>query len=188
MTNKALQDFYKEIHGDLKPIKNGHCFTIKEQESKSTVKEIAFNFKHSQDVILLQQKAGNCLAIKNLFQEKTNLDSCDFIVLICKNREIKIFFCEIKSSINKENCNKAMKQINSSKIFFRYLHDNYLEHFGIKNFDIFLENAENIYIYPASISQKKLTSASQNRLQFKTISIDSGGKATIVNAYEFFGV
>ncbi|MBX7490747.1 hypothetical protein [Helicobacter turcicus] len=186
ITNKVLQDFYEKIHKDLKPAKNGNCFVIKEQESKSAIKQISLAFKNSQDVILLQQKAGECPAITNLFQEKPILNSCDFIVLMCKNKDLHILFCEIKSSNNEENRKKALKQIVSSKIFLEYLYKNYLEHFETKNFKIPLEKAKNIYIYPASIPQKKATFASQN-LIFKTLEIDSKGVATIKNAYEFFG-
>ncbi|RDU59692.1 hypothetical protein [Helicobacter sp. MIT 14-3879] len=117
------------------------------------------------------------------------MNSCDFIVLICKNKGLYIFFCEMKSSNNKENREKVLKQINSSKIFFEYLYKNYLEHFKPKDFEISVENGEYIYIYPASTSQKNPTSASgRNRLKFKKIEINSNGNAAENDIYHFFGV
>lgn len=100
-----------------------------------------------------------------------------------------IFFCEIKSSNSQKNHKKALKQINSSKIFFEYLYKNYLQHFEPKDFEISLENAKNIYIYPASNSQKNTTFASgKGNLKFKKVEMDLSGNVCIDDTYIFFGV
>lgn len=189
MTNKGLSNFRNIIHHSLKAKEKNGCLCVSEQEESSSIKEIYFSKGNADDVLIIQQDIKNCRPIENLFEGKARVNSCDFIVLICKNKGLHIFFCEIKSSNNKENCKKALKQINSSKIFFEYLYKNYLEHFETKDFEISVENSENIYIYPASNSQKNPTFApSKNRLIFKKIKIDSNGNTTENDIYHFFGV
>lgn len=191
MTNKSLSNFRSAIHHSLKAKEKNGCLCVSEQEESSSIKEIYFSKGNVDDVLIIQQdiKHNNCRPIENLFEKKTRVDSCDFIVLICKNKELHIFFCEIKSSNSQKNREKALKQINSSKIFFEYLYKNYKEHFKTDDFEILLENAEKIYIYPASTSQKNPTSGSSNNgLRIKKIKIDSNGNATENDIYHFFGV
>ncbi|TLE14181.1 hypothetical protein LS72_009075 [Helicobacter apodemus] len=150
-----------------------------------------FNKGNTDDILIIQQdiKHKNCRPIEKLFENKARVDSCDFIVLICKNKDSHIFFCEIKSSNSQKNREKALKQINSSKIFFEYLYKNYLEHFNPKDFEISVENSKNIYIYPASISQKNSTFGSdKNYLEFRTIKMDLNGNTYIDNICKFFKI
>ncbi|MCX2683443.1 hypothetical protein OQH60_06195 [Campylobacter sp. MIT 21-1685] len=187
MTIKDLKNFRNAIHRDLKispQNEKSSCFIVREEKKESAIQRIEFTFKNQDDVLIIRQEAEKCSAIKNLFETKPNLDSCDFIVLLCKNRNIKICFCEIKSSKSKENQEKALKQINSSKIFLEYLCKCYKEHFD-SAFEFSSEMTENIYIYPASNSQKNRTSSLGSNFKFKSIKIDNG-KAIIDNGYEFF--
>lgn len=189
MTNKSLSNFRSAIHHSLKAKEKNGCLCVSEQEESSSIKEIYFSKGNVDDVLIIQQDIKHCRPIENLFEEQARVNSCDFIVLICKNRGLHIFFCEIKSSNSQKNHEKALKQINSSKIFFEYLYKNYLEHFESKDFEISVENGENIYIYPASNSQKNPTFGSiKNRLKFKKIKIDSNGNAIENDIYHFFGV
>ena len=190
MTNKSLANFRNSIHHILKAKEKNGCLCVSEQDESSVIKDISFNKGNADDILIIQQdiKHNNCRPIENLFEKKTRVDSCDFIVLICKNGNLRIFFCEIKSSNNEENRKKALKQINSSKIFFEYLYKNYLEHFNSNNFEISIEKSKNIYIYPASNSPKKLTFGSKSELEFKKVEIDSSGNIHIDNIYKFFGV
>lgn len=188
MTNKSLSDFRNAIHYSLKAKEKNGCLCVSEQEKSSLIKEIYFSKGNIDDILIIQQDINNCRPIENLFEEKSRVNSCDFIVLICKNKGLHIFFCEIKSSNSQKNHEKALKQINSSKIFFEYLYKNYLEHFEPKDFEISVENGENIYIYPASNSQKNLTFGSgKNRLKFKTVKIISDGNTKEYDIYDFFG-
>lgn len=191
MTNKSLSNFRNSIHHSLRAKNKNGCLCVSEQEESSVIKDICFNKGNTDDILIIQQdvKHKNCSAIEKLFENKARVDSCDFIVLICKNKDLHIFFCEIKSSIGKESCEKALKQINSSKIFFEYLYKNYLEHFNPKDFEISVENSKNIYIYPASISQKNSTFGSdKNYLEFRTIKMDLKGNAYIDNICKFFKI
>lgn len=192
MTNKALQDFNKKIHPHLKPSKNGSVIIICEQEEKSVVKKICFHFKNYDDVVMIQQKRSGkkeCLGIKNLLQHKPTLESCDFIALICKNKVLKIYFCEIKSINSKEHREKAIKQIKNSRIFFEYLVKSYKECCEIENCEIDKGESYNLYIYPSTVSSKMPTHFSkENNLKFKKIHINDEGIANIENAYNFFDI
>lgn len=117
MTNSSLKDFKKALHHHLLPKNNGKNIQVKEMEKTSTIKSIDFYFQNQDDVLIIQQDPKKCEAIKNLFHEKELLESCDFIVLICKKSKMNIFFCEIKSSLSDQTQEKAMSQIESSKIF-----------------------------------------------------------------------
>jgi len=69
------------------------------------------------------------------------------------------------------------------------LYKNYLEHFNPKDFEISVENSKNIYIYPASISQKNSTFGSdKNYLEFRTIKMDLNGNTYIDNICKFFKI
>ncbi|EAL3917084.1 hypothetical protein ABV837_000105 [Campylobacter upsaliensis] len=189
MTNKSLSNFKDSIHHSLKTKEKNGCLCVREQEESSKIGDIYFNKGNNDDILIIQQDITKCRAIENLFEEKTRVDSCDFIVLICKNKNLHIFFCEIKSSNSQKNCEKALEQIDCSKIFFEYLYKNYKHHFKIDDFDISLENAKNIYIYPASISSKgKTFGSSKNVLKMKPIKINSGKNMIKNDIYHFFGV
>ncbi|MCH5323169.1 MAG: hypothetical protein J1E31_06340 [Helicobacter sp.] len=187
MTNKILSDFKKSIHHSLKAKEEKGYLCVSEQESKkSTIKNIYFGKGNTDDILIIRQNIEDCRPIENLFEGKTRIKSCDFIVFICKNRDLHIFFCEIKSSISKENCEKALRQIRGSKIFLEYLCQNYKEYFD-KDFEISLESAKNIYIYPASNPQKKPTFASKkNGLNFEKVKVDSNGNTIQNDIYNFF--
>lgn len=58
---------------------------------------------NKDDILIIRQDAKNCKATKNLFKNAAIIKSCDFIVLICKKCDLRIFFCEIKSSKTKES-------------------------------------------------------------------------------------
>lgn len=191
MTNKSLANFRDSIHHSLRAKNKNGCLCVSEQEESSVIKDIYFNKGNADDILIIQQdiKHNNCRPIENLFEKKARVDSCDFIVLICKNKGLHIFFCEIKSSNSQENHEKALKQINGSKIFFEYLYKNYLQHFEPKDFEISLENVKNIYIYPASNSQKNTTFASgKGNLKFKKVEMDLSGNVCIDDTYNFFGI
>lgn len=187
MTNKILSNFKNSIHHSLKAKEVNGYLCVNEQEESSKVKSICFGKGNNDDILIIQQDVHNCRSIENLFENKSRVDSCDFIVFICKNTILHIFFCEIKSSNSKNNCNKALTQIASSKIFLEYLYKNYREHFD-GSFEIILENAKSIYIYPASNSQKNSTFASEKGvLKLKPIEMIEGN-AVESDIYKFFGV
>ncbi|WP_394950683.1 hypothetical protein [uncultured Helicobacter sp.] len=188
MTNKELQNFKNCLHGSLKAIQKGIYFVVKEQEEKSTIKEIDFGFKNKDDVLIIQQDINNCLPITNLFgNDKDRIKSCDFIVLLIKNKELKIFFCEIKSSNSEDNREKAKQQIKSSKIFFEYLYKSYLHKYN-KNvdFNMAIENAKRLILYPAPMSQKSSVASTSSDLISCKMELDDEGVCYIADGYEFF--
>lgn len=191
MTNRELQDFNDAIHNDLKPKPEGNHIVIEEEQQGSKIKQILLRFKNSQDAMVIQQKPKECLAIKNLFEQEATLKSCDFIVLICKKQKVKIFFCEIKSSLCEDNYEKSLKQIRSSKIFLEYLYKNYKEVFSKEDFKLSLEQAENCLIYPIdnneSMPEKSGTNIPEHFIP-KPIEIDKKGICKIENAYDFFRI
>ena len=188
MTNREFQDFKNCLHGSLKAMQKGIHLVVKEQEEESVIQEITFKFAQRDNVLIIQQDIKNCPPITNLFGNNENrIESCDFIVLLTKNRDLKIFFCEIKSSNTRETREKAKRQIESSKIFFEYLYKSYLHKYS-KNIDFntAIENAKSLILYPASMSQKRPTYSSEdNLIQCKT-EVDDNGKCDI-DGYEFFG-
>lgn len=198
MTNSSLKEFKKALHCDLLPKENGKNIRIREMEAQSAIKHIDLCFQNRDDVVVIQQDPKKCRAIQNLFGLKETLESCDFIVLICKNSQLEIFFCEIKSSFSNEIQKKAIGQIESSKIFLEYLFKNY-EYCFHKNIEINIDLAKNILIYPSAISQKRKTYAgSENnkinnqesivngkKLSLRPIYCDEKGRFYIPNGYEF---
>lgn len=183
MTNSQLQEFKNVIHTSLKAIQENENWCVSETQRQSVIRKICFA-RGQQDFFIIQQKADQCEAIKNLF-ENQKPKSCDFIVLMYKRSNLKIFFCEIKSSISEENCKEALKQMRSSKIFLDYLIENYKECFN-KQFEFTTNNAENIYIYPAANAQKiPLCCTNRNDLIHKTLKI-TAGQAVVNNVYKFF--
>lgn len=187
MTNSQLQDFKDAIHRSLKAMQINENWCVDETQRQSAIGRICFT-KGQQDFFIIQQKADQCEAIKNLFENKKPR-SCDFIVLMCKRSNLKIFFCEIKTSISEENCKDALKQMRSSKIFLDYLIKNYRECFD-KNFEFTLDDAKNIYIYPAANAQKLPPYCTNNsyNLKFKKLETDGEGRAVVNNVYEFFDI
>lgn len=188
MTNKELQNFKNCLHGSLKAIQKGIYFVVKEQEEKSTIKEIDFGFKNKDDVLIIQQDINNCLPITNLFgNDKDRIKSCDFIVLLIKNKELKIFFCEIKSSNSRKNREKAKRQIESSKIFFEYLYKSYLHKYDKNiNFNMAIENAKSLILYPVSAAQKSSVASTSSDLIWCKMELDDEGVCYIADGYEFF--
>lgn len=198
MTNSSLKDFKKALHRDLLPEENGKNIRIREMETKSAIKSIDLCFQNRDDVVVIQQDPKKCRAIKNLFSSKEILESCDFIVLICKNSRLEIFFCEIKSSFSNKTQEKAIEQIESSKIFLKYLFENY-KHCFHKNIEFDINLAKNILICPSPIFQKKKTYAgtrnmktnnkesvaSGRKLNLCFIHCDEKGRIYIPNGYEF---
>lgn len=188
MRNRDLKDFKECLHSSLKVVQKGEYFCVKEQENTSKIKEIKFKFTQKDDVLIIQQDIQNCNPIENLFgNDKDRIESCDFIVLLTKSKELKIFFCEIKSNISEESIEKAKRQIKSSKIFFEYLYKSYLHKYS-KNIDFntAIENAKSLILYPASMSQKRPTYSSEDNLIQCKIEVDDNGKCDI-DGYEFFG-
>ncbi len=186
MTNSILQKFKKAIHSDLKAREEGNYLVVTEEGSGSKIKELKFNFKNKDDALIIQQKDNECLAIKNLFNQQ-NLPSCDFIVLISKNKELNIYFCEIKSIINENNQKEAMKQIKSSEIFFNFLCKSYSFIYD-KAFEIQQAKVKYIMLYPAPFSQKQeSTPQKHHQLICEPIKVDEiTGKFQNDNAYDFF--
>lgn len=187
MTSNELQNFKNCLNNNLKAIQNGKSFVVKEQEERSVIQEINFQFDQRDDALIIQQDIRNCPSITNLFgNDGDRIESCDFIVLLIKNKELKIFFCEIKSINNKENREKAKRQIESSKIFFKYLYKSYLHKYN-KNVDFStaIENAKSLILYPAPMSQKKPTYSSEDHLIPFPIKLDNNGKC-VLNGYKFF--
>lgn len=186
MTNNELCNFGNNLDHTLKINNNSSSFIIKEQGNESSIKELHFSFKNKQDVVIIQQKSGNCPALKNIFSSIPNLKSCDFIVLIKDGNEIKNYFCEIKSSITQKQKDNAIQQIESSKIFFEYLQQNYRLYFEQQNFNVDIEKAKSILIYPKfPNSQKKHTYGVG--LQCVPIKVDTNnGISETLNGYDFF--
>ncbi|WP_169752462.1 hypothetical protein [Campylobacter mucosalis] len=186
MTNREMCDFYEKIHSTLKTKIRGKTFLIKEQGKESAIKELHIDFKNKQDVAIIQQQSGNCNPITNLFRDVTNLKSCDFIVLINTGNNIKIYFCEIKSSVTKENEKIANLQLKSSKLFLEYLEKNYRLYFNKskQEFDLKIDQSKFIILYPEyPLSQKRTT---QGNNLFKSIQVDERGISKIQNGYDFF--
>lgn len=163
VTNKALNNFFARLHECLQPTRNSNndkYWVIKEESKESAIREIHFEIKN-KDAVIIQQKNGNCPATPKIFKQNgldDNVPSCDFIVLHCRGNtdEIKICFCEIKSKCSRDHLEKARQQIECSEIFLRYLLENYKKLFD-KNLTFLLDNAEHICIYPASITPKNPT-------------------------------
>lgn len=188
MTNSELKDFKNCLHSSLKAMQKNTYFVVKEQEKRSVIQEITFNFEKKGDVLIIQQDIKNCPPITNLFGDNGyRIESCDFIVLLTNNKDFKIFFCEIKSSNTKETREKAERQIKSSKIFFEYLYKSYLHKYS-KNIDFntAIENAKSLILYPASMSQKRPTYSSGDNLIQRRIEVDDNGKCNIIDGYNFF--
>ncbi len=188
MRNRDLKDFKECLHSSLKVVQKGEYFCVKEQENTSKIKEIKFKFTQKDDVLIIQQDIQNCNPIENLFgNDKDRIESCDFIVLLTKSKELKIFFCEIKSNISEESIEKAKRQIKSSKIFFEYLYKSYLHKYDKDiDFNQAVENAKHVLFYPAGMLQKSSTSSTNSNLIQHKIELDDNGICNIDDGYDFF--
>ncbi|RAX54603.1 hypothetical protein [Helicobacter sp. 10-6591] len=191
MVNKELKDFKNCLHSSLKAIQKGAYFVVKEQEEKSKIQEIKFNFDQKDDVLIIQQDVKNCPSITNLFGNNGDkIESCDFIVLLIKNKELKIFFCEIKSKNTEATRKKAEQQIKSSKIFFEYLYKSYLHKYNKYNknddFSMAIENAKSLILYPTSMSQKYSVASMSYGLISCKMELDDNRVCYIADGYKFF--
>ncbi|MBR7118183.1 MAG: hypothetical protein IKC84_02270 [Helicobacteraceae bacterium] len=188
MVNKELKDFKNCLHSSLKAIQKERYFVVKEQEKESVIQEINFKFDQKDDVLIIQQDVKNCPSITNLFgNNKDKIESCDFIVLLIKNKELKIFFCEIKSSNSEDNKEKAKRQIKSSKIFFEYLYKSYVHKYNKNDdFSMAIENAKSLILYPASMSQKSFVVSMSSDLISCKMELGDNGVCYIADGYKFF--
>ncbi|EDO9811492.1 hypothetical protein GZH76_001701, partial [Campylobacter coli] len=110
-----MKKFRDIIKDDLKIKPRGNCFAVKEEKEKSQIKKIEFTLKNQDDFLILRQDENNHTL--NLLNNFSTNESCDFIVFRIFNNELIIYYSEIKSSYSKENKEKALKQIKSSKLF-----------------------------------------------------------------------
>lgn len=181
MTSSELKKFKNSLHDCLKPTIIKSTFIIKEQDIQSSIKELRLTFKNKDDVCVIVQDPKNCPSITNIFSQKQTLNSCDFIVFLLKNTA-KIYFCEIKSSLSKENYEKAIAQIKNSEVFFKYILESYCLNFDTK---MEIEEVEYWLIYPSNMSQKIDKRQFDKVLIEKKIEIKDGVFATN-NGYDFF--
>lgn len=191
MTNKNLKDFRNAIHKNLRidPQKNSSsCFIVKEESQDSAIEKIEFTFKNQDNVLIIRQKENRDTI--NILKEFSTNCSCDFIVLmIDKTKEIRIYFCEIKSSCKEKYLKEAYEQILSSKLFLKYVMDcysYYTQNNDFKDFDI-ESVAKYYYIYPKiGISSKQKIS---NGLILKPLEIHNKiAKIFESDIYNFFGI
>lgn len=170
-TNSELEVFYDTLNNKLKPNLVSNNFVIEEDEG-STIKKL--HIKKSGDIFIIRQVENNCDALKGIFKGEA-LKSCDFIAIINKNGNYRLFFCEMKSSKNKENIQKAYMQIENSKIFFNYVLKSYNLNYGKQLF--IRDNCREVFIYPKinGIHQKSSTNLKPNHgLIFKQIEQTNG--------------
>ena len=148
MTNKILKNLRNSIDSDLRILPSRTLFSIIEDRRESLIKRINFKFTNQDDILIIRQKE-NIHTIK-FFEDKNFATNkhCDFIVLIVVSNELKIYFCEIKSSDKK--IDEANMQIKSSKLFLKYLFSCYGEYFNNEYFvTINIDNiSKKYYIYP----------------------------------------
>ncbi|MCI7485768.1 MAG: hypothetical protein MSA68_07525 [Helicobacter sp.] len=188
MVNKELKDFKNCLHSSLKAIQKGIDFVVKEQEEKSEIQKINFKFDQKDDVLIIQQDVKNCPSITNLFgNNEDKIESCDFIVLLIKNKELKIFFCEIKSRNTEATRKKAKQQIKSSKIFFEYLYKSYLHKYNKNDdFSMAIENTKSLILCPTSVPQKHVMTSMSSDLISCKMEVDDNRVCYIADGYKFF--
>lgn len=167
MTNKHLKKFRDVIKDDLKIKPRGNCFAVKEEKEKSQIKKIEFTLKNQDDFLILRQDENNHTL--NLLNNFSTNESCDFIVFRIFNNELIIYYSEIKSSYSKENKEKALKQIKSSRLFIKYLLSCYLEYCGE---NITIEKEIFLYIYPKIGISSKRNFCKITNLRFKDVEIN----------------
>ena len=187
MTNKILKDLRNSIDSDLRILPSRILFSIFEDKKESFIKRINFKFTNQDNILIIRQKE-NIHTIK-FFEDKNFATNkhCDFIVLIAVSNELKIYFCEIKSSDKK--IDEANMQIKSSKLFLKYLFNCYGEYFNNEHFvTINIDNiSKKYYIYPKiNISSKKRVCVGFLDMLPKQIKIDSNGATNTIDGYQFF--
>lgn len=147
MTDEELTDFRNAIHEGLKisPDAESPCFIVEEKDKGSAIEKIKFNFKNENNILII--RLNKMLRIKFLKKFPVTR-SCDFIVLMLdKNQDIKIYFCEIKSK--HQSLKDACEQIQASKLFFKYLIDCYSTYTQNKCWrNCNIDAATCYYIYP----------------------------------------
>lgn len=188
MTNSDLRKLRDAVIAHLKPKLKGKNFIIKENDSRSIIKEINLCFQNRDDVLVIQQDIETCKVIDNLFEGK-RLESCDFIVLICKKTNLYVYFCEIKSSNTELNRLKSMRQIQSSTYFLDFVFKNYNHCKESKIFDLDNCEVKKVMFYYSAISQKNSITPKNNKgdkLHLIPIACDENGNFEIADAYSFF--
>ena len=185
-TNKDLKKFKDKICSDLKSQNNQTNFMVYEKDLNSIIKQIHLIFKNQDDALILQQKPKTH-TIKILENSSTDY-SCDFIVFRIINNKLKIYFCEIKSSIN--FLDKALEQIASSKLFIKYLIECYNYYCGDNNlFKGFSmeQDTSYFYIYPKinSGNKSKIKNYAKSLL-IKQVEINEKSIAIIQDTEKFF--
>lgn len=191
MTNEQLKKFYESIHESLiilpKDKKNNY-FIIKESSKDSAIKEIHYIFKKKYNVVIIRQK--NSHTMQNILKKCHTSSHCDFIVFLNLNNKLNIIYCEIKSSYNKANLEKAVEQIESSMLFVKYFLDCYSYFYNDYVFDYNNVEVRRIYIYPKiGMSNKNKTYKSDNRdiiIHVKSVNIENNQCVKIKDAYNFF--
>lgn len=152
MTNKDLKNFRNAIHKDLKispQNKKSSCFIVRERKKESPIQRIEFTFKNQDDVLIISQKEN--IHTINILEEFSTNCSCDFVIfMLDKKREMRVYFCEIKPSYRKEYLEEACKQIQSSKLFVKYMmecYSSFAQNNCLESLDIELKS-QYYYIYP----------------------------------------
>lgn len=150
--NKELKDFRNAIHKDLKispQNEKSSCFIVREEKKESPIQRIEFTFKNQDDVLIIRQKENRDTI--NILEEFSTNCSCDFIIFILdKKRNMRIYFCEIKPSYTKKYLEEACGQIQSSKLFLKYMiecYSSYTQNSHLKSCDID-SISRYYYIYP----------------------------------------
>ncbi len=166
MANKYLKNFRDTIKDDLKIKPKGNCFIVTEKHEDSKIKRIEFTLKNQDDFLILKQ-IENKHALNLLNSFPTN-KSCDFIVFRVYNDKLLIYYSEIKSSYSEENKSEALKQIESSKLFIKYLLSCYFE---CSKENIVSEKEIFLYIYPKMGVSSKRNFCKKTNLRFKDVEI-----------------
>lgn len=186
MTNKDLKNLGDAICDDLKIKPRGNLFIITEGKIESPIKKINFTFKNKDDILIIRQKEQTH-TIKFFKGEKVSTDlHCDFIAFLKLNDGLKIYFCEIKPSI--EYLDKASLQLKSSRFFVEYLLNCYKNYFNVSCFtELGLDDVSGkYYIYPkVNISNKKGV-CNRSDMLIKAVDVDENRSVNISDGYEFF--
>lgn len=143
-----LIDFCNVINQDLliKQVKENR-FDIQEKDinDKDNISGLVFTYYNNENKLaLLKQneehkpKKSLLLSHDSDYKYQTS-QSCDFIAMYIKDGDLRLAFCEIKSS--ESGFEKGVKQIQFSKLWFKYLCDCYCKSYN-KNLEI-LEQAIN---------------------------------------------
>lgn len=197
MTNKDLKKFRNAIHKNLKispQNEKSSCFIVKEDKKESCIQRIEFTFKNQDDVLIIRQQENRYTI--NILEEFSTNCSCDFIIfMLDKKRDMRVYFCEIKSSYSDEYAEEACRQIHSSKLFVKYMiecYSSFTQDNCLKSFDIELKS-QCYYIYPKinNSNKKKVYKGDLyvKNLILKPLDIDNKMvKICESSIDEFFGV